>query len=91
MLVTLVAGGGGRSYLDSMEQPPFPIVLVVLVAFFAYLAATNDVVWIRVVAGLGALFVAAAAMFQSMPRRVDGEEMDDPLDGPPVDDPGAPL
>ena len=68
-----------------MEQPPFPIALVVLVAFFAFLAATNDVVWIRVVSGVGALFFAAAAMYQSMPRRVEDQPMDDPLDDPPGD------
>ena len=68
-----------------MEQPPFPIALVALVAFFAFLAAFNDVTWIRIVAGLGALFVAAAAMYQSVPRRVRGEPADDPLDEPPLD------
>jgi len=72
-----------------MEQPPFPIALVVLVVFFAFLAATNDVTWIRIIAGLGALFVAAAAMYQSMPRRVEGDPMDDPLDGTPRDDTGS--
>jgi len=64
-----------------MKQPPFPVALVALVAFFVFVAFTSDTAWISIVAGVGALFVAAAAIYQSMPQRVAGEEMDDPLDG----------
>jgi hypothetical protein len=63
-----------------MEQPPFPWVLVVLVAFFGFVALTSETAWIQIVAGIGALFIAAAAVYQSIPNRVEGEEMDDPLD-----------
>jgi hypothetical protein len=63
-----------------MEQPRFPLALVALVAFFGFLALTSETGWIQVVAGIGALFVAAAAVYQSLPRRVEGEPMDDPLD-----------
>jgi hypothetical protein len=63
-----------------MEQPPFPFALVALVAFFGFIAFTSEVSWIRVVAGVGALFIAAAAVFQSLPKRVEGEETPDPLD-----------
>jgi hypothetical protein len=63
-----------------MEQPRFPWVLVMLVAFFGFVALTSETMWISIVAGVGALFVAAAAIYQSMPKRVEGEEMDDPLD-----------
>jgi hypothetical protein len=66
--------------LGAMEQPPFPWVLVVLVAFFGFLAVTSETLWISVVAGIGAFFVAAAAVYQSLPKRVEGEPMDDPLD-----------
>ena len=45
-----------------MEQPPFPWVLVMLVAFFGFVAMTAETLWIAIVAGLGALFVAAAAV-----------------------------
>jgi succinate-acetate transporter protein len=64
-----------------MKQPPFPFALVALVVFFVFVAFTSDTAWISVVAGVGALFVAAAAIYQSMPQRIVGEEMDDPLDG----------
>jgi hypothetical protein len=63
-----------------MEQPRFPWVLVMLVAFFGFVALTSETMWISIVAGVGALFVAVAAIYQSMPKRVEGEEMDDPLD-----------
>ena len=62
-----------------MEHPPFPWVLVVLVAFFGFLALTSETVWISIVAGIGALFVAAAAVYQSLPKRGEGDPMDDPL------------
>lgn len=65
----LVAGVGAWPYVVAMEQPPFPVALVVLVVFFVLLAVTNDTGWIRIVAGAGALFVAAAAVYQSLPRR----------------------
>jgi len=55
-------------------------VLVVLVAFFGFLALTSETMWIKIVAGIGALFIAAAAIYQSLPKRVEGEQMDDPLD-----------
>jgi hypothetical protein len=60
-----------------MEQPPFPVALVALVVFFVFLAVTSKTGWIQVVAGAGAVFIAAAAVYQSMPRRVEGEQMDD--------------
>jgi len=66
--------------LGAMEQPPFPWVLVVLVAMFGFLAVTSETMWISIVSGIGALFVAAAAIYQSMPKRVEREPMDDPLD-----------
>jgi hypothetical protein len=50
------------------------------VAFFAFLAVTNDTAWIRIIAIIGVVFVAAAAVYQSLPKRVEGEQMDDPLD-----------
>ena len=55
-------------------------MLVVLVAFFGFLALTSETMWIKIVAGIGALFIAAAAIYQSLPKRVEGEQMDDPLD-----------
>jgi len=76
----MVAGVRASTYVGAMEQPPFPWVLVVLVAFFGFLAVTSETLWISIVAGVGALFVAAAAVYQSMPKRVEGEPMDDPLD-----------
>ena len=80
-----VAGVGGSTYVVAMEQPPFPVALVVMVAFFGFLAVVSEVLWISIIAGIGALFVAAAAIYQSLPKRVEGEEMDDPLDHPPDD------
>jgi hypothetical protein len=73
-----------------MEQPPFPIALVVMVAFFGFIAVVSEALWISIIAGIGAFFVAAAAVYQSLPKRVEGEEMDDPLDGPPDDVEPAP-
>jgi hypothetical protein len=67
--------------LGAMEQPPFPWVLVALVAMFGFLAVTSETLWISIVSGIGAFFVAAAAVYQSLPKRVEGEAMDDPLDG----------
>ena len=55
-------------------------MLVVLVAFFGFLAVTSETLWIAIVAGIGAFFVAAAAVYQSMPKRVEGEQVDDPPD-----------
>ena len=75
----MVAGVGSWSYVVAMEQPPFPWVLVVLVVFFGFMAVVSETVWIQIVAGIGALFVAAAAVYQSLPKR-EGEEMDDPMD-----------
>jgi len=51
-----------------------------LVAFFGFVALTSETMWISIVAGIGAFFVATAAIYQSRPKRVVGEEMDDPLD-----------
>ncbi len=76
----MCAGVGAWTYVCAMEQPPFPVVLVVLVAFFAFLAVTSDTPWIRIIAIVGAVFIAAAAVYQSLPKRVEGEQMDDPLD-----------
>ena len=76
----MVAGVRAWPYVGAMEQPPFPWVLVMLVAFFGFVAMTAETLWIAIVAGIGALFVAAAAIYQSLPKRVSGEEMDDPLD-----------
>ncbi len=76
----MVAGVGAWSYVVAMEQPPFPWALVVLVVFFGFMAVASETVWIQVVAAIGALFVAAAAIYQSLPKKVEGEEMDDPLD-----------
>lgn len=76
----MLAGVGAWTYVCAMEQPPFPVVLVLLVAFFAFLAVTNDTAWIRIIAIIGVVFVAAAAVRQSLPKRVEGEQMDDPLD-----------
>ncbi len=75
-----VAGVRTPTYVGAMEQPTFPWVLVVLVAFFGFLAVTSETMWISIVAGVAAFFVAAAAVYQSMPKRVEGEPMDDPLD-----------
>ncbi len=78
----MVAGVGAWTYVVAMEQPPFPVALVLLVAFFGFMAVVSETLWISVVAGIGAFFIAAAAVYQSLPKRVEGEEMDDPLDGP---------
>jgi len=51
-----------------------------LVALFGFLALTSETLWISIVAGVGVLFIAAAAIYQSLPKRVPGEPMDDPLD-----------
>ena len=67
-------------YVVAMEQPPFPWVLVMLVAFFGFVAVTSETMWIMIAAVIGAVIVAAAAIYQSLPKRVPGEEMDDPLD-----------
>jgi hypothetical protein len=85
----VVAGVGAWTYVDAMEQPPFPVALVVLVAFFGFLAVVSESLWIKIIAAIGAFFVAAAAVYQSLPKRVEGAEMDDPVDGP-VDDGGSP-
>ena len=76
----MVAGVGVWPYVVAMEQPPFPWVLVMLVAFFGFVAVSSETMWITIVAGIGAVFVAAAAIYQSLPKQVPGEEMDDPLD-----------
>jgi hypothetical protein len=61
-----------------MEKPRFPLVLVALVAFFGFIAVTSETLWIAAIAGTGAFFIAAAAIYQSIPRP--------PSDGEPVDD-----
>ena len=68
----MVAGVCAGPYVGAMEQPPFPWVLVMLVAFFGFVAMTAETLWIAIVAGIGALFVAAAAIYQSLPKRVAG-------------------
>lgn len=64
-----------------MEQPPFPIVLVVLVAMFGFLTFTAETPWIKVISAIATLTVAAAALFQSRPRKSEG--------GPPPEEPPA--
>ena len=64
-----------------MVQPRFPVALVVLVAFFVFLTLWSDVLWIKVVAAIGAFFVAAAAVYQSLPQRAPQDPVDD--DEPP--------
>ncbi|MGI9083719.1 MAG: hypothetical protein ACR2FE_00330 [Aeromicrobium sp.] len=59
-----------------MEQPRFPVVLVVLVALFGFIAISSEVVWIKIIAVIGALFVAAAAVYQSMPQRDEQDPVD---------------
>ena len=67
-----------------MEKPRFPVMLVVLVAFFGFIAVTAETLWIAIIAGTGAFFIAAAAIYQSIPRPPsDGELIDDPEDEPP--------
>lgn len=57
-----------------MEQPPFPTALVVMVAFFGFIAVSTDALWIRVTAIVAVLFVGTAAVVRSMPQRTVGEE-----------------
>ena len=67
-----------------MEKPRFPLMLVVMVAFFGLIAVTAEARWIAIVAGVGAFFIAAAAIYQSIPRPPsDGELVDDEEDEPP--------
>jgi hypothetical protein len=66
-----------------MEKPRFPLMLVVMVAFFGFIAVTAEARWIAIVAGIGAIFIAAAAIYQSIPRPPsDGELVDDEEDEP---------
>jgi hypothetical protein len=81
----MVAGCSRWTYLGSMEQPKFPTVLVVLVAFFVFLALWSDVLWITASAWIGAFFVASAAVYQSLPRRAPQEPIDE--DTPPFETP----
>ncbi len=60
-----------------MTQPRFPVALVALVAFFVFLAIWSDVAWIKITAALGAFFIAAAAVYQSLPQREPQEPIDD--------------
>jgi hypothetical protein len=60
-----------------MEQPPFPTALILMVVFFGFLALVSEPVWMRITAGIGALVIAAAAIYQSRPKRVEIEHPDD--------------
>lgn len=58
-----------------MKQPPFPFVLVALTALLGYLTLTEQQTTLRLLCGVGALIVAAAAVYQSRPQR----EPEDPI------------
>ncbi|WP_375002035.1 hypothetical protein [Aeromicrobium sp. CTD01-1L150] len=71
-----------------MKQPPFPFVLVALVAVMGYLALTEGQAAIRILCAVAAVILAAAAIYQSRPVR----EPQDPIVDPDVDpdvDPGT--
>lgn len=70
-----------------MEKPRFPVVLVLLVAFFGFIAVTEKTPWISIVAGTGAFFIAAAAIYQSIPRTPTDQGSVDELDDEPDDEP----
>ena len=63
-----------------MKQPPFPIVLVALVAVMGYLALTESEPFIRTLCGVATLVLAAAALYQSRPVREPEEPVDPDLE-----------
>lgn len=60
-----------------MEQPPFPYMLVILVAMFGFLALSSGPLWIRIGAAIATVVIAAAAVYQSRPRRAPEDPIDD--------------
>lgn len=75
----MVAGVRDATYVVAMmEQPPFPFFLVALVALFGFLALSSGPLWLKIAAGFATVLVAAAAVYQSRPRRI--------LEDPPEDD-----
>ncbi len=60
-----------------MEQPPFPYVLVIMVGLFGFIALTSGPLWIRIIAAIGTVTLAAAAVYQSRPRRAPEDPIDD--------------
>lgn len=67
-----------------MKQPPFPFVLVALVAVTGYLALTESEPFVRILCGAATLVLAAAAIYQSRPVREPQEPADPDVD-PDVD------
>lgn len=63
-----------------MKQPPFPIVLVAMVAVMGYLALTESEPLIRILCGVATLVLAAAALYQSRPVREPEERVDPDAD-----------
>ncbi|MGJ9413271.1 hypothetical protein ACHAAC_11250 [Aeromicrobium sp. CF4.19] len=60
-----------------MKQPPFPFVLVALTAVMGYLALSESEAALRILCGVAALILAAAALYQSRPVREPEEPITD--------------
>jgi 4-hydroxybenzoate polyprenyltransferase len=71
-----------------VTEPKFPWALLVIIAMFTFVAISEkSPPWVVVLAIFAAIFSAAAAIYQAIPRREDTGEVDPELD---PDQPGEP-
>jgi len=64
-----------------VTEPKFPWALLVIIAMFTYVAISDkSPPWVVVLAIFAVIFAAAAAIYQSLPKREDTGEVDPELD-----------
>ena len=64
-----------------MTEPKFPWALLVIIAMFTFVAISEkSPPWVVALAIFAVLLCAAAAVYQSIPRREDTGEVDPELD-----------
>jgi hypothetical protein len=69
-----------------VTEPKFPWALLVIIAMFTFVAISEkSPPWVVVLAIFAVIFSAAAAIYQSLPKREDTGEVDPELDPDPTD------
>lgn len=64
-----------------MTEPKFPWALLVIIAMFTFVAISEkSPPWVVVLAIFAVIISAAAAIYQTLPRREDTGEVDPSLD-----------
>ena len=70
-----------------MTEPKFPWALLVIIGMFTFVAISEkSPPWVVVLAIFAVIMSAAAAIYQSLPKREDTGEVDPELDSDPTEE-----